>query len=181
MFSFGYVNSVNPNLPRINFSYVLSPKALKLLEKPDIQHKIFVSYKQSESSAFAMLVEARLKYFNPEIEIFMDKSIKGGERWPSRIQNAIEECDYFICIFGPQTPKSKGVRDELDLALKCNKQILLLTHRGYKELPNGLSEIQRCAEILKENADGYETAILKLFSDLGYPTLQSSHKSVTAG
>ena len=178
--TFGYLGLGIETTSRGNPTFLLTEKAFALLDKPAVPPKIFISYKQSESSAFAMLVEARLTHANPELGIFIDKSIRGGERWANRIQQAIKNCDYFICIFGPETPESEGVRKELDLALECNKHILLLTHRGYKMLPDGLSEIHRCAEILKENADGYEIAILRLFRDMGYPTLQSPRPSAAA-
>lgn len=178
MQSLGYIQTDLERSSQGRSAFLLTQKAFALLEKPASPPKIFISYKQSESSAFAMLVEARLTLANPEIGVFIDKSIKGGEKWKDGIRNAIEGCDHFICVFGPETPKSKGVREELDLALECNKNILLLTHGGYKGLPDGLSEVHRCAEVLTENADGYEIAILRLFRDMGYPTLQSPRPSV---
>lgn len=161
----------------------LTEKAFALLEKkkPKRQLRVFISHKQKESSEFASLIEARLYLADPDIEVFIDKSIKGGEKWPSRIEEAVRNCDFFICIFGPETPKSTAVRKELDLALASNRNILWLTHHGYKEIPNGLNYIQRCAEVGKENADGYEIAILKLLNDMGYPTLQSPRPSAPAG
>src|SRR5689334_7150231 len=59
---FGYLakSSVDTQEEGTSF-YDVTPKAIALLDKPITPAKIFISYKQSESSALALLIESRLK------------------------------------------------------------------------------------------------------------------------
>lgn len=166
MFSFGYV---------IDSPFALSPKALGLLEKPAIPPKIFISYKQSESSAFASLIEARLNIAAPEAGVFIDKLLEGGEEWEQRIKKEICERDTFILVYGKTTHESTMIPKEIAWARKSGSRIIPVLHNGYtgeENYPEELAGIQWIA-VETERAEGYELAILKLLNTLGYPTLQS--------
>ena len=78
--SFGYFVLDNENSSLRYKAFSLSQKSFTLLEKPAIPPKIFISYKQSESSAFASLIEARLNIAAPEAGVFIDKLLEGGRR-----------------------------------------------------------------------------------------------------
>lgn len=67
----GYVSGSIPT-----HFYTLTQKAFNLLEKPDEALSIFVSYGRKQSSAFSLLVEARLKIADSQMGVFVDKSIR---------------------------------------------------------------------------------------------------------
>ena len=176
MISFGYVNPVNPNLPGTNFPYVLSPKALSLLDKPESPPKIFISYRQKESSAFASLIEARLTLRDSTIGIFIDKQIEGGARWLKRIEEEVRQCEHFIIVYGPDTPNSDTIPLEIKWAEETDSNIIPVLHNtftrnceGYPEQFKELNDIT----VEKESAKAYENAITDILIALGYSTLQS--------
>ena len=57
--------------------YGLTEKALRLVDEPVTPPNVFISYKRSESSAFALLLEARIKY-ETNATPFLDKSLEPG-------------------------------------------------------------------------------------------------------
>ena len=60
--------------------YMITEKALRLADAPAVPPNVFISYKRSESSAFALLLEARIKY-ETNARPFLDKDIEPGEAW----------------------------------------------------------------------------------------------------
>lgn len=171
MFSFGY--AIEPPL-------CLSPKALGLLERPAIPPKVFISYKQTESSAFASLIEARLNIAAPEAGVFIDKLLEGGDEWERRIKREICECDTFICVYGPGTPKSTMIPKEIAWAKDSGSRIIPVLHNKFTRDSEGYPEQFKTLQDItvdKESAEAYELAILKLLNALGYPTLQSPRSS----
>lgn len=166
MFSFGYA---------IESPFCLSPKALGLLERPAIPPKIFISYRQAESSALASLIEARLNIAAPEAGVFIDKLLEGGDEWERRIKHEICNRDTFILVYGKTTHKSTMIPKEVNWAKKSGSRIVPVLHNGYtgkRNFPKKLKGIQWIM-VEKESAEAYELAILKLLNTLGYPTLQS--------
>ncbi|MCE2488939.1 MAG: toll/interleukin-1 receptor domain-containing protein, partial [Anaerolineae bacterium] len=182
MLSFMYANSVGRNGNLIDSSFVLSPKALMLLEKPAIPPKIFISYRQKESSAFASLIEARLTLADPTIGVFIDKQIEGGAKWLKRIEKEVRHCEHFIIVYGPDTPNSGTIPLEIAWAEETESNIIPVLHNkftrkcaGYPEQFKELNDIT----VEKESAKAYENAITEILIALGYPTLQSPRTHTT--
>ena len=161
-------------------SYLLTTKAFALLDKPAISPEIFISYKQTESSEFASLIEARLTLADPGIGIFIDKVLEGGDEWEKRIKREICERNIFICFYGLTTHKSTMIPNEIDWALASDSRIIPMLHHGCdrddETYPAKLKRFQDI-KVEKESAEAYELAILKLLNTLGYPTLQSPRPS----
>ena len=177
--SFGFLEldaeRFHPNSP----AFLLTLKAFALLEKPAIPPKIFISYRQAESSAFASLIEARLNLAAPEVGVFIDKVLEGGDEWEQRIKKEICERDTFILVYGQTTHESTMIPKEITWARKSGSRIIPVLHNGYRgreNYPEELNEIQWIA-VETEKAEYYELAILKLLNTLGYPTLQSPRPS----
>ncbi len=165
----------------LNVSFLLTPKAFALLNKPAVPPKIFISYRQAESSAFASLIEARLNIAAPEAGVFIDKLLEGGEEWEQRIKKEICERDTFILVYGKTTHESTMIPKEITWARKSGSRIIPVLHNGYRggdNYPEELNEIQWIA-VETEKAEYYELAILKLLNTLGYSTLQSPHPSAS--
>ncbi len=179
--SFGYfeLDSESPSAHYV--SYLLTQKAFSLLEGLPKPPKVFISYRQNESSAFASLIEARLTLADPNIGIFIDKVLEGGEEWERRIEQEVRRCDTFICVYGPDTPNSTMIPKEIDWAEESRSRIVPVLHNGFtrecEDYPEQFRTLQDIP-VETESAEAYEFAILKLLNTLGYPTLQSPRPSV---
>lgn len=75
----------------------LTENAFRLVEEVQ-PSTIFISYKRSESSAFAMLVLKALK--EKGLDAFLDMSIKPGDNWHQHIKEKIESHDHFVLLLG---------------------------------------------------------------------------------
>ena len=116
--------------------YCVTEKAMDLLEYPDPAN-VFISYKRTESSAFALLVHARLKVHS--LEPFVDMAAKVGDKWYDELHKRIKECDYFIVLLGRNTLKSDMTKQEIKWAIQYRdqgkdyeeKKIIPIWHSGF--------------------------------------------------
>ena len=174
--SFGYLvkSKVDFQEEGITF-YDVTLKAFELLEKLPTTTNIFISYKQIESSALALLIESRLKHINPDIDIFIDKNIESGNSISSRIQAAIEQSQFFICLLSPNTLKdSQFVKNEIVMAaIKTERIIIPICHNGYKpdDLYDQYFSDNKALVVMPESAEEYETNMTKLLIRLRYSTI----------
>ena len=165
---------------RGDFAYLLTQKAFELLEKPALPPKIFISYRQNESSPFALLIEARLTLRDPTIGIFIDKLIEGGAKWLKRIEKEVRQCDTFIIVYGPDTPNSTTIPLEIEWAEETDSTIIPVLHHGFTRCCEGYpAQFKALNDITveKESVKAYENAITDILIALGYSTLQSSRTS----
>lgn len=170
MLSFGYFTIVNQKPSKTR--YLLTDKAFKLLEQPVGRTKIFISYRRKHSTAFALLVEARLKLVS-KADIFVDKLLEIGGDWREELEQRVVESDYLIVLIGPDTFESEWVVREVELAAEHNAIIIPIWQPGVNRGENTPQIINDRQEIrvAHENAEGYETAITKLLNRLGYSTI----------
>eukprot|EP00656_Telonema_subtile_P030520 TRINITY_DN3349_c0_g1_i5.p1 TRINITY_DN3349_c0_g1~~TRINITY_DN3349_c0_g1_i5.p1 ORF type:complete len:133 (-),score=28.75 TRINITY_DN3349_c0_g1_i5:124-522(-) len=95
--------------------FTLTPKAFELLVLP-LNRRIFISYKRTESSAFALLLKDRLAANG--YDVFLDlQSIHPGEDWRVRLESEIRNCDVFVGLLGRLTLDSQPTCQEIDLSL----------------------------------------------------------------
>lgn len=175
--SFGYLRS------RVTSSgdtmFVPTQKAFELLDKPLKPPSIFISYRRSESSAFALLIESRLRLVGVT-EVFIDRDIPGGSDWERHIRERIGNAQTFIVLVGAGTLTNANgwVEKELDWAVeaKCQR-IIPIWHNQHTiekqqnsgHLPAVLSSSQGYT-LKAETALEYETAVNWLLNTLGYRT-----------
>ncbi len=147
----------------------VTDKGLKLLNPdPVTTLKVFISYKQSTSCAFALLIEARIKELDPNITVFIDKEIQPGSDLRREILSTIRDYDTLICIYSPETPRSDYVNTEVNFALNLGHNVIPVWHLGYKgegRYPDGLSGLRR-VEVSNENTKSYENALEDLLNAL---------------
>jgi hypothetical protein len=163
--TFGYVKRETPDYS------TLTPEAFDLLKGPIVAPTIFISYRRGESSAFALLIEARLRIVGVS-EVFIDKSIQAGDDWHGRLQQTIQSCKVFVCLIGPTTLDSEWVRTELQWAVEAGCTIISIRHGGY-DFTDGAPQILRdrqSIEVTGESAKEYEVAVNELLNSLGYRT-----------
>lgn len=187
--AFGYFERVStmrsndPDFPEdIEITYLLTPKAMMLLEEPATPPSAFIAYSRQPSSPFALLIETRLK--ERGISAFIDRQIEAGEEWESLIQTTIQhQIDKFICIIAPGTLDSPFVQNEIRWALEANLELPVpIWHRGFNGTPQqleGYDDVvkdfvmkKNAIRVLEESAQAYDTALSLLLNQLGYATGQ---------
>jgi hypothetical protein len=152
----------------------ITAEAFALLSDSD-PSTIFISYKRSESSAFALLVLARLKEFN--LEPFIDMSLIAGEDWHEGLESRIKERDYFIVLLGTNTLESTVTVKEISWAIKYGKTIIPVWHNHFEFKSDEWSDIpedvamaigrKHAIKVFDESALGYNTAIVELLNQFG--------------
>jgi hypothetical protein len=160
----GYLDSFGGEL------YSLSEKALSLLEAPPHPPDVFISYKRDQSSAFALLIEARLKIAgNPNP--FLDKNILAGEEWHGHLESAIKQSEFFICLIGPKTLESDMVKQEIAWAEEAGCRIISIWHGC--TISDDAPEVLKQRQVIQvggHSALEYETAVNQLLNSMGYST-----------
>lgn len=166
--AFGYMTT---HMEGSHTAGLLTREAFALLSKPVDELKVFISYRRQDSTAFALLVEARLRLAGNHA-VFVDKLLEVGGEWRSELENRIRESKYFILLVGPTTFDSDWVRREIDIAAEAGCIIVpiwqadVLRDERTPEVVNARQEIR----VERETAESYETAILKLLNRMGYAT-----------
>ncbi|NDJ51516.1 MAG: toll/interleukin-1 receptor domain-containing protein [Chloroflexi bacterium] len=170
MLSMGYITLLETNSV-IGTTYLLADKAFDLLEQPTTPPNVFISYRRADSSALALLVEARLKLAgNPNP--FIDKNIMAGDDWSEHLKERVREARYFVLLIGQTTLDSPEVLRELRWAEEFDCTIISIWHAGRKvdESTPTVLKSKHAIFVTTESALGYETAINQLLNSLGYAT-----------
>ncbi len=157
-----------------NSNRALTQAAFDLLDETE-PYNVFISYKRSESSAFALLVLARLKEHN--LVPFVDMALEVGGNWHADLEERIRDCDYFIILLGKDTLSSEMTVKEIQWALKHTKTIIPLWHRGFdlntdkwaeinNEVKDAIQETN-AIRVADKSASGYNNAIAELLNRFG--------------
>lgn len=167
----------NNYLRETNHGYYprLTEKAFNLLSEVEPTN-IFISYKRSQSSVFALLVLARLKEVG--LEPFLDMALVPGEDWHKGLKERIEKYDYFITLLGPDTLSSEVVIDEIGWALDAGLAIIPIWHNGFEykseDWPNVPLKIDHILKhthtirVVEENPLEYDKALTELLNLFGF-------------
>ena len=150
--------------------YMITEKALRLADAPAVPPNVFISYKRSESSAFALLLEARIKY-ETNATPFLDKSLEPGDDWHPKLEEKVKSCETFVCVIGPSTLESPYVRNEIQWAQSNGKNSLILPvwHNEYAgSHPNDTLKGKQAVIVGGENAKNYDSAVNEVLNRLGY-------------
>lgn len=109
----------------------LLPLAFQLYDKHlRSQLKVFISYRRSESSMFALYLHERLS--DTGFSSFLDmQSLEYGQNWRLALKDSIQECGYFILLLAPKTLGSKVVVQEITWAFENNMKIIPAWHGGF--------------------------------------------------
>ena len=153
-------------------TYILTSMALDLLKekKPSRPLQVFISYKQSESAAFASFLERGLEGAGLGIDVFTDRKIRLGDPGEERLEQAVRDCDVFICLFGMTTLNSKWVLKEIGWAVDFERRIIPIWHNGYKgqgNYPEALKHLDpQRPPVYEENTKGYRFTLIDLLDTL---------------
>lgn len=156
-----------------NNGYLITKASFDLMgEAPPAD--IFISYRRKESSAFALLVLARLK--EAGLTPFLDMSLIPGEEWQHGLKRRIQSNDYVVALIGPDTLNSGEVAAELLWAVEAGVTIIPIWHGGfvfrlgaYRLHPDVERVLQttQTIRVLEESAVGYNNAIVELLNRFG--------------
>ena len=156
----------------IHGGYTLTQAAFDLLSETE-PYNVFISYKHRESSAFALLVVARLKEHG--LMPFCDMALIPGEDWHAELEERIKGSDHFIVLIGKETLCSRPTLKEIRWALDYEKSITPIWHNGFTFAPKKWKDLDReitkvvqkkqAIEVTKESAGGYDIAIRELLTN----------------
>lgn len=150
-------------------TYKLSSKAFDLLNRPLTPPSVFISYRRRASSAFGLLLVARLKAVGVQ-NPFIDMNIQPGDEWHAQLENIVRGSRYFILLIGDGTLESDYVQQEIAWALATPNVIIIpVLHDDLRQdsLPPDLASKQAIV-VERESAEYYELAVLKVLNRLGY-------------
>lgn len=94
----------------------------------------FISYSHKDIE----IVERAIKFLRENnLELWYDAGIEAGVEWPTRIGNALKNCDSIISFMSRTADASQNCRNEINMALKLQKQMLVVYLEDF-ELSPGL-------------------------------------------
>lgn len=154
--------------------FEITKSAFSLLEEIE-PSTIFISYKRSESSPFALLVLGRLK--EKGLEAFLDMSMRPGDDWHAHIKEQIESHDFMVLLLGKETLSSDIVLKEIGWAMEAGLTIIPIWHNGFEyksgtwpNIPVKIDKLLSTTHTIRvvvESASDYEKAIIELLNRFG--------------
>jgi hypothetical protein len=168
--SFGYFVVESFSDSRDRYTYLLTDKAFQLLQQP-MPTSIFISYSRKQSSAFSLLVLARLQMVG--LDPFLDlKDLAPGEQWHARLESEVNAREHFICLVAPGTLESPYVRQEIEWAMKHKKRTIPIWHNGFQPSDSdytGFKDFLNSNAIIveNENVKAYNNAVLEILNYFG--------------
>ena len=153
---------------------VIRKESFDLLEETE-PSTIFISYRRAESSAFALLVLARLKQAG--LEPFLDMALEPGEDWHAGLKQRIQSRDFFILLLGKTTLESPYVIKEIEWTLEKDLAIIPIWQPDFEfnvgewpdlpaEVAHKLSNTHRI-KVQDENPLEYDKALTELLNRFG--------------
>jgi serine/threonine protein kinase/uncharacterized protein YraI len=95
---------------------------------------VFISYRRRPSAILAQLVVRDLK--TQGIEVYLDvERAEGAGDFPSRLLQAIQNADVFVCLVGDTTFDSEWVRREIEHASQLGKPMIPVLQESYDPIP----------------------------------------------
>ncbi len=159
--------------PSAKDTVLISRAAFALMTEAEPAN-IFISYRRKESSAFALLVLARLKMagMNP----FLDLALEPGEDWEQGLKERIKQHQYVIVLLGPSTLESEVCRQEIKWGIEYGLKIIPIWHNGFiyrsgewdvaLSIDRALSKTHTI-RVIEESALGYNNAVIELLNRFG--------------
>ncbi|MEM9951376.1 MAG: toll/interleukin-1 receptor domain-containing protein [Chloroflexota bacterium] len=150
-------------------------EAFDLLSDVDALN-VFISYKRSESSAFALLIHDRLRAsgLNP----FVDMQLQAGMNWQKQLKSNIRDADYLIALIGRGSLHSGELIKEMTWAVAAKIPIIPIWHQGFHYrtadwthiLPDRVDQAlheNHTIRVIEENPLMYDMAIRELLNRFG--------------
>ncbi len=95
---------------------------------------VFISYRRKPSAILAQLILKDLK--EQGIEVYLDiERMENAGNFPTRLFQAIEASDVFVCLLGEGTLESEWVQYEIEHAQKLKKPMIPVFQETFTPLP----------------------------------------------
>ena len=156
-----------------NNDFYITKAAFDLIDETEPEN-VFISYKRSESSAFALLVLARMKAAG--MEPFLDLALQPGDDWEKGLKERIQKYQYLVALLGNDTLKSEVCVKEISWAIESGLSIIPIWHNGFvyksgawdvsKKVNTALSKTHTI-RVIEESALGYNNALVELLNRFG--------------
>jgi hypothetical protein len=169
----GYAQETFDPFNKVN-GFRITEKAFDLVEEVE-PADVFISYRRKDSSAFALLVLARLKAEG--LNAFVDMTIQPGDNWQMHLKEQIQSRDYFVVLLGKDSLTSDVLHQEVLWALETNANVIPIWHNGFvyrpeewATLPPEIAEVlgtTHTIRVLEESALAYNNAIIELLNRFG--------------
>lgn len=151
----------------------LTKAAFDLIDESEPAN-VFISYKRSDSSAFALLILARMKAAG--IEPFLDLALQPGDDWEKGLRERIQKYQYLVAILSHDTLKSEVCLKEIAWAIEAGLSIIPIWHNGFVytsgtydvslKVDTALSKTHTI-RVIEESALGYNNAVVELLNRFG--------------
>jgi hypothetical protein len=169
----GYAQETFDAFNKVN-GFRITEKAFDLIEEVE-PADVFISYRRKDSSAFALLVLARLKAEG--LNAFVDMTIQPGDNWQTHLKGQIQSRDFFVVLLGKESLSSDVLHQELLWAIESGAHIMPIWHNGFvyrpeewTRLPPEVSRVlgtTHTIRVLEESALAYNNAIVELLNRFG--------------
>ena len=108
---------------------------------PDRKLRVFVSYRREADSGWAALFADKLTTEHG-LDVFVDRHrVDSARQVPEKIEAAIRECDFFVCLLAKSTLESAWVLEEIRIADAAGKPMIPVIHEGFRRPAAGLPPI----------------------------------------
>ncbi len=165
----GYIHYNGPRK-----GYTLTKAAFDLIDEAE-PYNVFISYKRSESSALALLVNTKLKEHS--LIPFVDMALKAGGNWHAELEERIRDCDYFIVLLGEKTLASTMTIKEIEWAIQYEKKVIPVWHSEFclssdkweyvnPKVKDAIKQTN-AIRVIEESASDYNRAIVELLNRFG--------------
>ena len=162
----GYIHNNGPRK-----GYTLTKAAFDLIDEAE-PYNVFISYKRSESSALALLVNTKLKEHS--LIPFVDMALKAGGNWHAELEERIRDCDYFIVLLGEKTLASTMTIKEIEWAIQYEKKVIPVWHSEFclssdkweyvnPKVKDAIKQTN-AIRVIEESASDYNRAIVELLN-----------------
>ncbi|MBZ0290302.1 MAG: TIR domain-containing protein, partial [Anaerolineae bacterium] len=95
--------------------------------------RIFISYRRKPSAMLATLMAKELRERGVEVYLDTQRMDTAGS-FPTRLIEAIRDCDVFVCLVGESTFESGWVQQEIEAAHKYDRPMIPVFQESYKEI-----------------------------------------------
>ncbi len=115
---------------------------------PERKTRVFVSYRREADAGWAAFFAHKLSDTHG-LDVFVDRHrVDSARQVPEKIETAIRESDFFVCLLARSTLESAWVREEIRIAQAAGKPMIPVIHEGFRRpvvsaLPGWLQRILR--------------------------------------
>lgn len=136
---------------------------------------IFISYKRSESSSLALLIDYVLR--DAGLNPYVDMQLQAGGDWRLQLRDKIQQADYLVLLLAPTSLQSTVILEEAQWAIDSGTTIIPVWHRDFRfsasdwpDLNPTLSDTfahTHTLRVTEENPLAYQSMLSELLNRFG--------------